>query len=63
MLAVVMKHGEENLLQPTVKIVYNAKLNRHVKPLIIDLSTNSKEKIISYEPSEYWGIEPELHLF
>ena len=39
MLAVVLKHGEENLLQPTVKIVYNSIKNRHVKPSIIDLSS------------------------
>ena len=63
MLAVVLKHGEESLLQPTVKIVYNSEKNRYVKPSIIDLSKNGNNKIISHEPSEQWEIEPELHLF
>jgi putative nucleotidyltransferase with HDIG domain len=63
MLAVVLKHGEEKLLQPTVKIVYNALKNRYAKPSVIDLSKDSGHRIISHEPSEQWGIEPELHLF
>ncbi len=63
MLAVVLKHGEENLLQPTVKIVYNALKNRYAKPSVIDLSKDTGHRIISHEPSEQWGIEPELHLF
>jgi putative nucleotidyltransferase with HDIG domain len=63
MLAVVLVHGEENLLQPTVKIVYDANKNRYVKTKIIDLSKDSINRIISHEPSEKWGIEPELHLF
>jgi len=63
MLAVVLKHGEENLLQPTVKIVYDSIKNRYAKPSIIDLSKDGKHNIVSHEPSEQWGIEPELHLF
>lgn len=63
MLAVILKHGEENLLEPTVKIVYNANNNRYVKPQIIDLSKNGNDKIVSHEPSDQWDIEPELHLF
>jgi hypothetical protein len=63
MLAVILKHGEESLLQPTVKIVYNANKNRYVKPEIIDLSNNGNDIIVSHEPSDQWDIEPELHLF
>ena len=63
LLAVILKHGEENLLQPTVKIVYNANKNRYVKPNIIDLSKDGTDKIVSHEPSDQWEIEPELHLF
>jgi hypothetical protein len=63
MLAVVLKHGEESLLQPTVKIVYDSIKNRYAKPSIIDLSKDGKHNIVSHEPSEQWGIEPELHLF
>ena len=63
MLAVVLKHGEENLLHPTVKIIYNSIKNRYVKPSIIDLSENGKDTIVSHEPSDQWDIEPELHLF
>ncbi len=63
LLAVILKHGEENLLQPTVKIVYNANKNRYVKPIIIDLSNNGNDVIVSHEPSDQWDIEPELHLF
>jgi len=63
LLAVILKHGEENLLQPTVKIVYNAMKNRYVKPEIIDLSKNGNDVIVSHEPSDQWDIEPELHLF
>jgi len=60
---VVLVHGEENLLQPTVKIVYDTNKNRYVKTKIINLSKDSINRIISHEPSEQWGIEPELHLF
>lgn len=63
MLAVVLQHGEESLLQPIVKVVYNSEKNRYIKPDIIDLSKDDKDKILSHEPSDQWGIEPELHLF
>ncbi len=32
-------------------------------PSVIDLSKDTGHRIISHEPSEQWGIEPELHLF
>ncbi|UCH79944.1 MAG: HD-GYP domain-containing protein [Nitrospiraceae bacterium] len=63
LLAVVLKHGEKSLLHPTVKVVYNAHKNRYIKPSIIDLSEDERYKIVSHEPSDIWGIEPELHLF
>ncbi len=63
MLAVVMSHGEKSLLKPTVKVLYNTITNRYIKPGIIDLSLDDTDRIISHEPSDIWGIEPELHLF
>ncbi len=63
LIAVVLKHGEENLLLPTVKVIFNANRKRYVNSKIIDLSEEGNDRIVSYEQSATWGIEPELHLF
>ena len=58
-LAVVLRQNEENLLQPQVRIVYNAIRGRRVHPKDIDLaSPTCHDYIVDYETPGHWGIDP-----
>jgi len=58
-LAVVLRQNEENLLQPLVRIVYNAVRDRRVHPKDIDLASPScRDYIVDYETPGNWGIDP-----
>jgi putative nucleotidyltransferase with HDIG domain len=66
MLGVVVKHGEQNLLQPVVRAIYNARNDRFFSvPRDIDLSRESgknADRIVCYESPEKWNIQPEMYL-
>ncbi|MCL1908334.1 MAG: HD-GYP domain-containing protein [Holophagaceae bacterium] len=58
-LAVVLRQGEENLLQPFVRIVYNAAGGHRLPPQDLNLaSANCQDYIVGYELPESWGIDP-----
>ncbi|MCL1893199.1 MAG: HD-GYP domain-containing protein [Holophagaceae bacterium] len=58
-LAVVLRQGEENLLQPFVRIVYNAAGGHRLPPHDLNLAdANCQEQIVGYELPESWGIDP-----
>lgn len=66
-LGVVIKHGETNLLQPVVRIVYDLKNRGFLRtPLDMDLARPSvksgPDRIVSYESPEKYRIQPELYL-
>jgi hypothetical protein len=63
MLSVVLNHGEINLLQPTVRIVFDTKKMQYVTPYDIDLAQGGSEDMIeSYESPDKWNIRPEMYL-
>ena len=58
-LAVVLRQGDENLLQPFVRIVYNASRGHRLPPQDFNLaSPNCQDYIVGYELPESWGIDP-----
>jgi putative nucleotidyltransferase with HDIG domain len=58
-LAVVLRQGEKSLLQPFVRIVYNAKGGHRLPPQDMNLaSPNCQDCIVRYELPASWGIDP-----
>ncbi len=63
MLSIVLTHGDKNILQPTVRIVFDTNKMKNVAPYDIDLSQGGNEdKIKSYESPYIWHIRPEMYL-
>jgi putative nucleotidyltransferase with HDIG domain len=62
LLGIVLNHGEKNLLHPVVRIIYDAKKERHIRPYDIDLSQHSEDKVENYESQDKWNIKPEMYL-
>jgi putative nucleotidyltransferase with HDIG domain len=63
LLGVVLDQGKENLLQPSVRIVYDTRKARQVvPPYDLDLSKGGKDIVSGYEVAEKWNIRPELYL-
>ena len=62
MLAVVVSPGKENLLRPTVRIVFDIKREYFVTPHDIDLSIQLADNIIQHESPHNWGIDPFKYL-
>jgi putative nucleotidyltransferase with HDIG domain len=58
-LAVVLHQGEKSLLQPFVRIVYNAKGGHRLPPQDMNLaSPDCQDYIIRYEHPASWAIDP-----
>ena len=67
LIAVVVNHSEENLLQPIVRVIYNKKAERYISvPYDINLSLEVEkgngERIVCYERPEELNIHPEMYL-
>lgn len=66
LLGVVINHGEDSLLKPIVRIVYDTKRDsRIVIPYDIDLSRPGKhgeDRVTGYEQPEKFDILPEVYL-
>lgn len=56
-LAVVHEQDRENLLRPTVKVIFDVGRERHVEPRLIDLR-RSDDRIVSDEDFEKWRLDP-----
>jgi len=59
-LAVVISQGQEGLLYPILRVIFNAGSGSYVQPYVVNLS-ESELKIVGYENPESWGITP--HVF
>ncbi len=63
-IAVVIEQGENGLLHPIVKVIFNPDKKGYInKPYILDLANTSPDvsaKIISYENPGKWGIDPNM---
>ncbi|MGL5631717.1 MAG: HD-GYP domain-containing protein [Azovibrio sp.] len=61
-LAVVLEQNEQNLLYPTVQVIYHADRQFYLPPEIIDL-TQSQDRIVSHEDFAKWNINPRKFSF
>lgn len=63
LLAVVVRQGEQSLLHPMVRAIYDPKTG-FITPRDIDLSTppGSSDRIAHYEPPGKWSIDPFAYL-
>jgi HD-GYP domain-containing protein (c-di-GMP phosphodiesterase class II) len=61
-LAVVVEQRESNLLQPLVRVMFDAKRNHYLKPEDVDLSRplgkGGADRILGHESPEKWQIDP-----
>ncbi|MBI3902302.1 MAG: HD-GYP domain-containing protein [Nitrosomonadales bacterium] len=55
-LAIVVNPGNENLLRPTVRAVFDLRREHAITPRDIDLSTQLGDRIIQHESPRHWGI-------
>lgn len=57
-LAIVVGHSASSLLNPEVRVVYDAGKRSSVEPYDLDLSRQSADRIVGFESGEKWGIDP-----
>lgn len=57
LLGIVTEHRSGNLLCPMVRVVYDTRKHRQMEPYDFDLSSQSADRIVGYEPQGKWGIE------
>jgi HD-GYP domain-containing protein (c-di-GMP phosphodiesterase class II) len=61
-LAVVVNQNEEDLLKPTVRVIYHSRGNHYLPPEDIDLSRplgfGGGDRIVGHELPEKWQIDP-----
>jgi putative nucleotidyltransferase with HDIG domain len=65
-LAVVVEQRESNMLQPLVRVIFDARRNHYLKPEEVDLSRplgkGGADRIVGHEPPEKWQIDPMIFL-
>jgi putative nucleotidyltransferase with HDIG domain len=65
-IAVVIDHGEQGLLHPLVRAVYDTRKGKLIPPCDIDLSKKraapDSDEIVSFESPEKWQLHPEKYL-
>lgn len=63
-LGVVIEPGEENMLYPVLRLVYNIKKDHRIEPRDLDLSKsgNGGDKIVGPEDPKEWSIDPLKYL-
>ncbi len=61
-LAVVVEHRESSMLQPLVRVMFDARRNHYLKPEDVDLSRSlgkgGGDRIVGHESAKKWQIEP-----
>ncbi len=66
LLALVLSHGEEDLLHPVVRVVFDSGKGEYVLPYDVDLSEqlhrDTRDRIACSESPDRWGIETERYL-
>ncbi len=66
LLGVVINHGEESLLQPVIRVIYDLNKEQFISPMDIDPSLPKNQsgayRVLSSEPPEKWNIKPEIYL-
>ncbi|UCH81032.1 MAG: HD-GYP domain-containing protein [Nitrospiraceae bacterium] len=65
LLGVVINHGEEDMLKPVVRIIYNTKNEKYITmPYDLDLADEGEngDRIVNYESPDKWNLQPEVYL-
>jgi HD-GYP domain-containing protein (c-di-GMP phosphodiesterase class II) len=62
LLGVVINHGEQSLLHPAVRVVYDTKKDRMIMPFDIDLANSDGDRVVCHELPEKWRISPEKYI-
>ena len=61
-LAVVVEQRESNMLQPLLRVVFDARRNHYLKPEDVDLSRSmgkgGADRILGHESPDKWQIDP-----
>jgi putative nucleotidyltransferase with HDIG domain len=61
-LGIVVNPGNENMLRPIVRGVFDIKNEHSIRPYDIDLSTQLGDGIVQHESPHRWGIDPFKYL-
>jgi putative nucleotidyltransferase with HDIG domain len=64
-VGVVLDHGEKGLLYPVVRVLFDAKRVRLLRPFNLDLSqkaSSESEEVVGCESPAKWKIHPEIYL-
>ena len=66
LLGIVITHGEESLLHPVIRIIYDSNKEQFLSPRDIDPSLSKNQggeyRILCSESPEKWEIKPEIYL-
>lgn len=62
-LGVVIEHNEESLLQPKVRVFYDARRLNYIPPVDVDLAKGmgkgGADKVVSHESPKKWNVDPQ----
>ena len=65
-LAVVTEQNDANLIQPTVRVFFDAKVKRPLVPETVDLARSlghgGGDRIVSHEDPAVWGVNPMAYM-
>lgn len=65
LIAVVISHGMKSLLHPVIRVIFDTKRNRYIRPYDIDLlhdyDAGGGNGIMSYASPDQWRITPEIY--
>jgi HD-GYP domain-containing protein (c-di-GMP phosphodiesterase class II) len=65
-IAVVLEQGENGLLHPVLRCIYDGKKRAYIRPYVLDLSKpqsdTTSHRIVSYENPQKWGLRPFRYL-
>jgi HD-GYP domain-containing protein (c-di-GMP phosphodiesterase class II) len=62
LLGIVVNPGQENLLRPTVRVVFDTRRDFAVAPHDIDLSIRLDDSVVGHESPQKWDIAPLSYL-
>ncbi len=62
LIGIILDHGEDSLVHPVVRIVFDANKKKYIMPYDIDLSASGSDRVSNYELPAKWGIDPEKYI-
>ena len=61
-IAVIVKNGEQGLLHPVVRVIYDTTKQRLLMPFNMELSNDDSDRVAGYESPEKWDLVPEVYI-